>query len=130
MSPRLDWGKLKAGALGRSELLPGGITLAVILVLITKEGGFEPTSWYPAALFLLGLLAVTVAAQARSGRLRLDTSQRVAVILFAAFVAWSFLSITWSDVKGDAWDGANRTLLYFLVFALFASLRWSGPSGA
>ena len=32
----------------------------------------------------------------------------------------SFLSILWAGVAGDAWEGANRTLLYLLVFALFA----------
>jgi O-antigen ligase len=30
------------------------------------------------------------------------------------------LSIAWADVKGDAWDGANRTLLYLCTFVLFA----------
>ena len=39
--------------------------------------------------------------------------------------SWSFLSITWADARGDAWDGANRTLLYLLVFAVFAALPWT-----
>jgi O-antigen ligase len=47
-----------------------------------------------------------------------------AVTFFGAFTLWSFLSITWADAKGDAWDGANRTLLFFTVYTLFASLRW------
>ena len=44
--------------------------------------------------------------------------------LFGGFTLWSFLSITWADAKGDAWDGANRTLLFFTVYTLFASIRW------
>jgi tetratricopeptide (TPR) repeat protein len=46
------------------------------------------------------------------------------VVLLAGFAAWTLLSIAWADVKGDAWDGANRTLLYLAVFALFALWRW------
>ncbi len=47
-----------------------------------------------------------------------------ATALFAAFTLWCFLSIAWADSKGDAWDGANRTLLFFTVYTLFACLRW------
>ena len=38
----------------------------------------------------------------------------------AAYAAWSYLSIAWAEQKADAWDGANRTALYAVVFALFA----------
>ena len=44
-----------------------------------------------------------------------------------AFTAWSFLSIGWAGVPGDAWDGANRTLLYLTVYATFALLPWRAP---
>ena len=47
-----------------------------------------------------------------------------AVTLFGGFTLWSFLSITWADAKGEAWDGANRTLLLFTVYTLFALLPW------
>jgi len=33
-------------------------------------------------------------------------------------------------VPGDAWEGANRTLVYLLVFALFACWRQRGASAA
>lgn len=42
----------------------------------------------------------------------------------AAFTLWSFLSIAWADVRADAWDGANRTLLYLTVYALFSLWPW------
>ncbi len=45
---------------------------------------------------------------------------RIALACLAAYTAFSFLSILWAASPGDAWEGANRTLLYLLVFALFA----------
>ena len=42
---------------------------------------------------------------------------------------WSFLSIVWAQARGDAWDGANRALLYLTVFALFALLPWRAGGG-
>src|SRR4051794_24933066 len=44
----------------------------------------------------------------------------VATGLLWLYAAWSYLSITWAGQKGDAWDGANRTVLYAVVFSLFA----------
>jgi O-antigen ligase len=51
----------------------------------------------------------------------------VAVALFAALAGWSVVSVLWSSDRGIAWDGANRTLLYLTVFALFALLPWPRP---
>ena len=48
----------------------------------------------------------------------------------AAYTALSFLSILWAGVPGDAWEGANRTLLYLLVFALFACWAQAGVTAA
>jgi hypothetical protein len=48
-----------------------------------------------------------------------------ALVLLIAFTALSFASIAWAAVRGDAWDGANRTLLYLTAYALFALMRWS-----
>src|SRR5204863_395209 len=46
----------------------------------------------------------------------------------AAFCAWSYLSIIWAGSQGDAWDGANRTLLYGVVLMLVGLRPW--PRGA
>ncbi|HEX2125228.1 MAG TPA: O-antigen ligase family protein [Thermoleophilaceae bacterium] len=54
----------------------------------------------------------------------------VAVAALAAYAAWSYLSIAWSDQGSDAWDGANRTALYAALFALFALWRIRGPLAA
>ena len=99
---------------------PGGLAVAVFLLLAADEAGYPQTLWYPAALFLVALAAVALPPLwARPRRTAV-----VAVALLAAFTAWSFASIAWSDVRGDAWDGANRTLLYLVVFVLFAFLPW------
>lgn len=49
--------------------------------------------------------------------------------MFGVYVAWSYLSLLWAQVPGDALDGANRTLVYWLVFALFAGVDVSGRVG-
>jgi Tetratricopeptide repeat/O-Antigen ligase len=53
------------------------------------------------------------------------TTGTAAVVVFGAFTAWTFCTIAWAGVKGDAWDGANRTLLYFVVFLIFTRPMWT-----
>jgi O-antigen ligase len=111
--------------------LPALLGVAVLLIMAAlgegasggrtflHDAGFTSLTWYPCALFLLGLLAVV--AYGLPIRLR-DVPRPVlaAAGLLAAYTAWSFLSILWADAQGEAWDGANRTLLYLIVFCLFA----------
>ena len=99
-----------------------------MVVLALEDGGYPATSWYLAALYLLALLGV-VAVGSRGRLLRLSRAAMVAAAFLAAFTAWSYLSITWAGAKGDAWDGANRTFLYLIVFSLFAALPWRTVSG-
>lgn len=102
-----------------SRLLPTLLAVAVFVGWADSEGGVVPTTWYPGALFLLALLTVTLAAApSRLRELSLPTC--VGLVALAAYTAWSYLSLIWADAKGVAWDGANRTLLYLVVFALFA----------
>lgn len=123
---------MNAKALARfaPQAVPGLLALVVFVVLAATEGGFEPTTWYPAAAFLLGLLVVSLLVLGPAGVLRPGTAGLLAIGLFAAFVAWSFLSITWANAKGDAWNGANQALLYLVVFSLFRLLPWRGASAA
>jgi hypothetical protein len=110
---------------------PALLGVVVLLVMValgdTTSGGrtflhnagYTVLTWYPCALFLLLLLAVVAYGQP----VRVHDVPRpvlAAVGLLAAFTAWSFLSILWADAQGEAWDGANRTLLYLIVFSLFA----------
>ena len=117
------WGTRAAAraALEDPLLFPGSLAFAVFVAWAVAEAGYAPTTWYPGTFFLVLLAAVTLAGIpfARPSRI-------VAASLgfFAAFTGWSFLSITWAQVKGDAWDGANRTLLYLVVYAFFVLVPW------
>jgi tetratricopeptide (TPR) repeat protein len=102
-------------------LLPGGLAVALFLLFAAEEAGYPPTVWYPSALFLVALAALALPQLG----VRASRAATVAIASLLAFTAWSFASIAWSEVRGDAWDGANRTLLYLVVFALFALLPWT-----
>jgi O-antigen ligase len=104
-----------------SRVVIGVFVVTVVAWWTEREGGYAPGSWYPGALVLLALLVATVRVEDLA---RLPPMARWSLALFAAFAAWSFLSIAWADARGDAWDSANRTLLYLTVFALFAVPRW------
>jgi O-Antigen ligase len=112
----------------RAPPLPVAVgAVAIVAWWTSAEGGFAPGVWYPGALlFLVALCAVARPADLR----RLAPRARWALVMLAAFTAWSFLSIAWADAPGDAWDGANRTLLYLTVFALFAVLPWRTAEAA
>jgi tetratricopeptide (TPR) repeat protein len=118
-----------SGRAARAGALPFGLAaVAVFLWWAHEEGGYGPTAWYPGALVFLALLAAVAVSPAPStGYGRWVTP---AVAFLAAFTAWSFLSIVWAGVKGDAWDGANRTLLYLTVYAMFALLCWRARDAA
>jgi len=129
-NPRLVAGSASSGT-GKSpsnrrltkgivQALPLGAISGLVLFMVSRDGGFAGTIWYPVALVTLAL-AVTVAFAA--GHL-LRGAGRVtyaAIASLAAFSAWSFASIGWAAVRGDAWTGSNRGLLYLLVFALLAA---------
>ena len=55
---------------------------------------------------------------------------KLALACLAAYTALSFLSILWAAAPAEAWEGANRTLLYLLVFALFSLWPRRGASAA
>jgi O-antigen ligase len=50
----------------------------------------------------------------------------VAFAAFAAYVGWAFLSILWAEDRGIALVGANRALLYLILFAVVAARGWRG----
>jgi hypothetical protein len=84
------------------------------------------TVWSPLALITLA--ALVAAALATRGSPRTGRPGLIAVALLTAFTAWSFMTIAWAGVRGDAWEGANKTLLYLLVFALVS--MWPATTGA
>ena len=109
--------------------VPALAAVALFVVWATDQAGYPLTHWAPGAIVVLALLAIALGVV----RLRLaevPMAVRVALGCLAAYTALSFLSIAWAGAPGDAWEGANRTLLYLLVFALFACWRQRGVSAA
>lgn len=109
-------------------IAPGLVFLAVAWWWAARDGGFSPLTWLPAALILLAAVVVfvlTVPGQYRGG-----TLAAVSMISFAAFGAWSYLSIAWAEVPALSWSGSNLTLTYLVVFVLFAWRTWTPASAA
>ena len=124
--PRSRPEALRGALTGSPAILLAGLGLAALLVIAPSNGGYGPGDWYPAALFVLGLLAVGMLAMPRARQA--VPAVRVACLALAGYAAWSYLSILWAQQQGDAWDGANRTALYAILFALFA--LWPIPGRA
>jgi hypothetical protein len=101
----------------------GAAFVALMLVWAVANGGYDDATWYWGALVLLGIVGAV--AWSRRGSLSLARPAKVALIAFALYVAWSYLSITWAESKGDALDGSNRALLYLLIFGLLTILPWT-----
>lgn len=104
---------------------PGLLLMGVFVAYAASEGGTSEVTWYPGAVFVVVLLAVMLVARGLRGP-PLPFAVRLALGFLAAFVAWSFLSITWADDRGAAWADSNMALLYLATFALCAVWPWSG----
>jgi O-Antigen ligase len=95
-----------------------------MLVWAVHDGGYDADTWYWGALVILALLtAVVIGRGLRT--VAISRPARVALIAFAVYVAWSYLSIAWAGSPGDALEGSNRALLYLLVFATMLILPWT-----
>jgi tetratricopeptide (TPR) repeat protein len=103
--------------------VPAVATLGIAVALVLDEGGFPPPTWYPWALLALALAVVVVATSGRPAGGRW-WGARAALLLLGAFTVWSFLSITWAAIPGEAWDGSNRTLFYLVVLGMLALRPW------
>jgi O-Antigen ligase len=109
--------------------MPALAAVALFIVWATDQAGYPVTHWAPGGLIVLGLLGIALGV-VRLRIVDIPATVKIAIGCLAAYTAWSFLSILWAAVPGDAWEGANRTLLYLLVFALFALWRQRGVSAA
>jgi len=121
--------KLTASLRASPATVPATVALALFVVWATSQAGYPVTHWAPGALIVLVLLGIALSAVPP----RLAEVPRpvlIALGALAAYTAFSYLSILWAGVSGDAWEGANRTLLYLLVFALFALWRQRADSAA
>lgn len=95
-----------------------------MLLWAAHDGGFDADTWYWGALVSLALLAASLIGLRREGP-RLSRASGAALLFFALYVAWSYLSITWAQSPGDALQGSNRALLYLLMFGLLVTLPWT-----
>jgi len=108
---------------------PAVVLVALWVYWAQTSGGYFPKDWYPSSLLVLGLAATVAVATGRAiPQARLA---RVALAVLAAFVAWSFLSLLWTDSAGNGWEAANKLLLLlacaWLVSLLplsAAAVRW------
>ena len=109
--------------------MPAAIALAIFVAWSSDQAGYPLTHWAPGGLVLLALLGAALVTVPP----RISLVPRpvlVALACLAAFTALSYLSIAWAGVRADAWEGANRTLLYLVVFALFGLWPRSGRGAA
>jgi tetratricopeptide (TPR) repeat protein len=109
--------------------VPAVAAMVLFVVWATDQAGYPVTHWAPGGLIVLALLGLTLAIVPLR-QSEVPTPVKIALGCLAAYTALGFLSILWSGVRADAWEGANRTLLYLLVFALFACWRQRGRSAA
>jgi O-antigen ligase len=118
------------GALrGSPVVVPALGAIAVFVAWSTDDGGYPLTHWAPGGLIMLALVAIAVFVVGFRPR-ELPRELLVALACLAAYTAWCFLSIIWSDVPGTAFEGADRTLLYLLVFVLFAGFAIDSEGAA
>src|SRR5262245_37567631 len=114
-----------AGAPGREwiALLPAVPVLVAWVAWGPADGGYFARTWYPCAIAAVVLLVVVAIA---GGRVLPDRAPlRLAICLFAGFVAWTYLSVLWSDSPGDGLEAGNELLLSLTVAWILALLPWS-----
>lgn len=128
---KTSWSDLLARADVRTggSIVVGVAVTALLLILAVVDGGFSRGLWLPVAAFIVGLVLAVALAVPDVVR-NVPTATLVAVVAFFAFAAWNFLSISWADARGDAWDGANRTLFYAALYALVAVWPWRPSIGS
>jgi tetratricopeptide (TPR) repeat protein len=114
---------------GAPVTIPALLALALFVSWAGNQAGYPVTHWAPGGLIVLGLLAIALASVPLRVR-EIPLAVKIVCGCLALYTLLSFLSILWAAVPGDAWEGADRTLLYLLVFALFALWPQRGLSAA
>jgi tetratricopeptide (TPR) repeat protein len=117
------------GAMRVATFLVGALPVGIFLLWAAVDGGYPPTLWLPGSLALVALLVLVMVA----GPEVLTTLPRTALAalgLLGGFALWSVWSIAWAGDRGEAWDAANRTLLYLAVYGIFLLWPWRARHGA
>jgi hypothetical protein len=108
------------------EVVPAVVAAIVLgfwLFWIGDSGGFGQTVWYPSALGMLAVWAMTLTW--RRSVLPSEPAARVALLAFAALVGFNYLSILWAGSQGSALDASNQLMLYLLGAWVLAVLPWT-----
>ncbi len=103
--------------------------VALFVIWAGDQAGYPLAHWAPGALVLLALLGVGLLGSRRRMR-EVPRPVQVALACLTLYTALSFVSILWAQTQADAWEGANRTLLYLVAFALFALWPSRGPAAS
>jgi O-antigen ligase/polysaccharide polymerase Wzy-like membrane protein len=109
--------------------VPALAAVGLLVAWASDQAGYPVTHWGPGGLIVLALLGIAFGVAGIHAR-EIPLAVKVALACLAGYTGLSFLSILWAAVPGDAWEGANRTLLYLAVFALFVGWRQRGLSAA
>jgi O-antigen ligase len=121
---------MDAGLPRGSRESAGPVLLGVSAVLLAVALFASNGSAYGPVVFVGGLAVLVVGAAVSLAGLgvlawpRLDRFALASVLLLAAFVCWTGLSVLWSIVPDQSWQYLNRSLVYvaFLVLGLFVGV--------
>lgn len=109
------------------QAAPVGVVLSLAAFMVERDGGYSITVWAPVGLVVVAV-GVTIAVSAGGLAAGVPRATLAAVGSLAAFVAFELATIGWAAVRGDAWHGADRDLVYLAAFALLAC--WPLTTGA
>lgn len=107
-------------------LVPAVVTVALWMSWIPQDGGYFGVEWYPGAL--LSVLMLAVVALARGRALPASPAARAALGAFGAFVLFNYASMLWAGSPGDAWEAANKLVLYLTTGWLLSLIPWRSAS--
>ena len=115
MDPALHASGQSSPARTRLPLSAALIALVMVTGLAAADGGYRPTAWGWAALGLAWALALAAVVGERPVPARLEVAVLVA---WLALLAWTLLSVAWSESVTRSVLDAERTSVYVLAVAL------------
>ncbi len=101
--------------------LPHGVvvvafTVFLLVLATTSQGAFAVSRWAPLGLFSLAVLIGS--RLVRATVVPWSPALRLALCGIWGLAGWSMLSMLWAASSADAWQAANRTLLYAAIATL------------